>query len=220
MRSWMKHFSGYQFIEWNEGNFDIHCNRYVEEAYTAGKWMYVSDYARLLAIYQYGGIYLDTDVLVYKSFDGLLDYEAFTSFGGDNQEIAAHVMACRKGHQLFKAFLDSYKNRVFIQPAATFDTTSINRALTNMLIAKGFRTNGERQRIEGLEIFPMTYFCPVSFVPDLILDCFSKDTYANHLWSAKWLKRARSPLIRLAKKMGLGNLKRYVVSLRKSKETI
>ena len=77
MKTWKKHLKDYEIIEWNESNFDIHSHPFVEAAYKAKKWAYVSDYIRMYAIYNYGGIYLDTDVLVLDNFDDMLDNKAF-----------------------------------------------------------------------------------------------------------------------------------------------
>lgn len=60
IESWKKFCPDYEIKEWNESNFDVHCCRYVEEAYNAKKWAFVSDYARFLALYNEGGIYFDT----------------------------------------------------------------------------------------------------------------------------------------------------------------
>ena len=69
--SWRKYCPDYEIIEWNEQNFDISCNAYVKEAYDAKKWAFVADYARLKVLYEFGGIYMDTDVEVVKTFDDL-----------------------------------------------------------------------------------------------------------------------------------------------------
>lgn len=42
------------------------------EAYKVGKWGFVPDYARLDIVGTHGGIYLDTDVEIVKSFDDLI----------------------------------------------------------------------------------------------------------------------------------------------------
>ena len=60
--TWKDKLSDYKIIEWNEDNFDINQNDYVKEAYKAKKFAFVSDYVRVYALYNYGGIYLDTDV--------------------------------------------------------------------------------------------------------------------------------------------------------------
>ena len=56
-----KYCPDYEIIEWNESNFDLGCSDFVNEAYKAKKWAFVSDYARLKVIYDNGGIYLDTE---------------------------------------------------------------------------------------------------------------------------------------------------------------
>ena len=70
--SWKKYCPDYQLIEWNESNFDINCNPYVKAAYEDKKWAFVSDYVRLYIVYNQGGVYLDTDVLLHNGIDELL----------------------------------------------------------------------------------------------------------------------------------------------------
>ena len=69
MKTWEK-LKDFKIIEWNESNFDIESNPFVREAYKNKKWAFVSDYVRAWAIYNYGGIYFDTDIL-------LIDENAF-----------------------------------------------------------------------------------------------------------------------------------------------
>ena len=76
MKTWKKHLKDYEIIEWNENNFDINSNKFVKQAYEAKKWAYVSDYIRAYAIYNYGGIYLDTDVIVLDNLEELLENRA------------------------------------------------------------------------------------------------------------------------------------------------
>ncbi|MFP3393795.1 glycosyltransferase, partial [Brevibacillus sp. SIMBA_076] len=83
IESWEKHLPDYEFVEWNEENFDINCNQFVKEAYEEKKWAFVSDYVRLWALYHYGGIYLDTDVEVLKGFDAFLGHDSFSGFEDD-----------------------------------------------------------------------------------------------------------------------------------------
>ena len=64
--SWKKFFPGWKIIEWNEDNYNIDKSSYTKEAYSQRKWAFVSDYARFDVLYEYGGIYLDTDAEVIK----------------------------------------------------------------------------------------------------------------------------------------------------------
>ena len=80
MKTWEKHLNGYEIIEWNESNFDIEKHPFVKAAYQAKKWAYVSDYIRAYVIYNYGGIYLDTDILLVDNFDDFLENRDFVCF--------------------------------------------------------------------------------------------------------------------------------------------
>ena len=75
--SWKKFCPDYEIIEWNEDNFDVNYCKFTEEAYKAKKWVFVADVARLVAVYENGGIYLDTDVELKSSLDDLLQYDAW-----------------------------------------------------------------------------------------------------------------------------------------------
>lgn len=208
---WQKYFSDYQIIHWNESNFDINCNTYVEEAYIAGKYAYVADVARLKALYEYGGVYLDADCKVLKRFDDLLDCHAFTGFGADNKELAACTMGFEKGDAFIKECLDSYEEDKFINDDGTYNTFSINRRMTSILEKYGFKQNGKQQIVQDITMYPMSYFCPLSMLPDEVPDCKTKDTYSMALWTNPELLRERSLLVRLAHKTGLNKLKRKII---------
>ncbi|MEH7419501.1 capsular polysaccharide synthesis protein, partial [Neobacillus drentensis] len=84
LNSWKETLPDYQIIEWNEKNFDINANKYVKEAYQSGKFAFVSDYVRVFVLYRFGGIYLDTDVEVFKPFDIFLHHSSFWGFEQEN----------------------------------------------------------------------------------------------------------------------------------------
>ena len=83
MSTWHKIMPEYEFKLWNTENFDINSIRFVKQACEMRKWASAADYIRLFAIYNEGGIYLDTDVYVLKSFNDLLHYDYFTSLERD-----------------------------------------------------------------------------------------------------------------------------------------
>lgn len=75
--SWKRYAPDYDIIQHNEDNFDFSSHPYMEEAYAAHKWAFVSDLARLLIIYEQGGIYLDTDVELIATLDAVLNNRFF-----------------------------------------------------------------------------------------------------------------------------------------------
>lgn len=77
MDSWKKYSSDYEIIIWNEANFDIASNRFIREAHEAKRWSFVTDYVKAYVLYEYGGIYMDTDVEVLKNLDRFLEHLAF-----------------------------------------------------------------------------------------------------------------------------------------------
>ena len=67
--SWKKYNPEYEIKIWNENNYDYTKNCYMKEAYESKKYAFVTDYVRLQVLYEYGGIYMDTDVEVVKNLD-------------------------------------------------------------------------------------------------------------------------------------------------------
>ena len=96
LSSWEKYCPDYELVRWDETNFDVNCCDYVREAYEAKKWAFVSDYARLKALVENGGVYMDTDVEVIRPIDEFLRHEAFSGFETDRM-IPTGIMACEKG---------------------------------------------------------------------------------------------------------------------------
>ncbi len=74
MASWKKYFPDYELCCWNEDTFDVDMNAYVHEAYALKKYNSVANVARCWALYNYGGIYFDTDILVYRNFEELFTH--------------------------------------------------------------------------------------------------------------------------------------------------
>lgn len=80
IESWKKFCPDYKIKEWNETNFDMEQNLYLKQAYQAKKFAFVSDYMRLKVLFDYGGIYMDTDVELTKPLDEFLVHRAFSGF--------------------------------------------------------------------------------------------------------------------------------------------
>lgn len=110
--TWKEFCPDYKIIEWNESNFDVAENDYCREAYEAHKWAFVSDYVRLKVLYEYGGIYMDTDVEVVKTFDEFLHYGAFSGYESKDK-IPTGTMGGSAKNEWIKLLLDDYDSRHF-----------------------------------------------------------------------------------------------------------
>lgn len=182
--SWKKFCPDYEIIEWNEKNFDIHCCKYVEQAYEAKKWAFVSDVARLYALVNCGGIYMDTDVEVLKPLDDLLKYEAVSGFESKDR-IPTGLMACREGQILFKELLQDYDNACFIKEDGTYDTTTNVTRITNVCLKYGLRLDNTLQTVNGLTLLPYDYLCPKDFETKIVT--ITENTYVIHHFDGSWL---------------------------------
>ena len=101
IESWKKYCPDYEIKIWDESNFDININKYATEAYEAKKWAFVSDVARLWVLYNYGGIYMDTDLEVIKPLDEFLYHKAFSGFE-DEVNIPTGIIASEKNNNWIK----------------------------------------------------------------------------------------------------------------------
>ena len=130
IESWKAYCSDYEIIEWNETNFDVNCNAYAKAAYEDKKWAFVSDYARLYIIYNEGGVYLDTDVLLHNSIDELLEYKCWLA-SDDVRYIATGLgFGAEKGNDLIRNIMEAYEEYEY--PSGTNvirDTKIIEREL-------------------------------------------------------------------------------------------
>ena len=80
IESWKRYCPEYEIICWDENNFNVNSNQFVKEAYECQSWAFVSDYVRLYALYQHGGIYMDADFELIRPIDELVDTEKALSF--------------------------------------------------------------------------------------------------------------------------------------------
>lgn len=185
IESWKNILRDYEIIEWNEENFDINCNQYVKEAYENKKYAFVSDYVRVNALYNIGGIYLDTDVEVFKSLDVFLDEDSFWGFEEKNY-IATSTIGAKKGNKLIKQFLDFYEGKSYIEMIKNLETSTNVQIVTRIFKEIGFKMNGEKQTIDNIgTIYPQAYFSPYDYI-----NYYNKKTdktYTIHHFYKSWI---------------------------------
>lgn len=160
---WKKFLPDYIFVEWNEDNFDIDkAPEYVKEAYSVRKFAFVSDYARVRALYEQGGVYLDTDIEILKRFDEYLtDHEMVLCFESD-KSLSTAFIACCKGNELIDGFSKTYEERKFLNADGSYDMTPINDKFTEYL-EKNVSLDSADESLrtindEKIIIYPREYF--------------------------------------------------------------
>ncbi|MEK1965325.1 glycosyltransferase family 32 protein [Latilactobacillus sakei] len=185
MKTWRTNLKGYEIIEWNEENFDMNMNEYIKVAYEQKKWAYVSDYIRAYVIYNEGGIYLDTDVLVLDNLDQFLDNRAFVGFENPQYPFTAAFGAEPK-HPFVKDMLDFFEGESF-----TFDRENqmknVNtKTVSDILIDKYHCQLGNKEQIldEGIHVYPSGILCNPS-----------GDSSTIHVFTGTWME-GQKPLKR------------------------
>lgn len=197
MKTWGKHLEGYEVIEWNENNFDIDSHPFVKAAYKAKKWAYVSDYIRAYVIYKYGGIYLDTDILVLDNFDRFLNNRAFVGFENPQYPFTA-VFGAEPGHPLVKDMIEYYDRL----DEYKFDFEKNNTiSVSDLLIKKYHCKVGNKFQIldEDIAVYPDTVLCNPS-----------ENSMSIHVFTGTWLegKKALARKINVFLKIHVTNKKR------------
>ena len=214
--SWKKYFPDYEIKQWDETNFDFNSCNYVKEAYQAKKWAFVSDYARFWILYNYGGIYFDTDVEVIKPFDDILISGSFMgeeiSAADSNNEEQEDIFRVNAGlgigaesnTSLYKEILDYYKGEHFINNDGTENHETVVTRVTNILLRYGFKGNGAIEDIDGFRFYPPEYFSPINYKTSVIT--ITANTHSIHhytgSWQTEWEKKETEKMQELTKKYG------------------
>ena len=182
--SWHRHMHDWEYVLWNEDNFNVDSTPYTKEAYLAGKYAFVSDYVRLYALANEGGIYLDVDFLVYQPFDKLLHNHAFAGFeGSKHKPVMMGVCASEAHGQWITEMLDAYNNRFFLKPDGLPDLTTNVQFITSIMASNGFRQDGAEQDYRDLHIYPTEYFSPRLTTGEYIR---TGNTYCEHRRLGSW----------------------------------
>lgn len=189
--SWKKYCPDYEIIEWNEDNFDINMNGYTKMCYEQKKYAFLSDYVRLLVVYQNGGLYFDTDVELVRNPDFLLNEEALFGFetegSNPNNEIlntglafgsVASGLALQMMLAEYEPLLDG--------KAGIIGCPILN---TNAMKKLGLKPGGEMQRLSCATIYPKEYFNPYESTTGLLKK--TKNTVSIHWYAGSWLSPAQ-----------------------------
>lgn len=154
INSWREKCPDYEIIEWNEDNYDINRHEFTKEAYTNGKYGFVTDVARLDILYENGGIYLDTDVTLLKNLDNCLYQEGFIGtekWGNINSGGGCGFM---KEQAMLKKLIDYRENFQFMMSDGSLNIETNGVYESKPFLDAGFRPDNTLQEIEGVTIYP------------------------------------------------------------------
>ena len=193
IESWRKYLPDYEIKEWNEDNFDVNVIPYTQEAYEAGKYAFVSDYARFWILYKYGGLYFDTDVEVIRPMDDIIARGPFMgceceATGATPPSVAPGLgLGANPGLGLYKEILEMYGTISFIKDNRLQLKTVVDYT-TEILSKHGLANVNDVQLCAGIWIYPKRFFCPIDHVNEISI---TPDTYSIHHYAGTWLPKSQ-----------------------------
>ena len=198
--SWRKYLPDYEIKEWNEDNFDVNIIPYTAEAYAAGKYAFVSDYARFWILYKYGGIYFDTDVEVIRPIDDIIARGNFMGYETDpNPQKGIDGVACEAsvnpglglgvapGLGLIKKMMDYYDGQHFVCENNYRNQITVVDICTNVLVDNGLKFVSGIQQVDDVYIYPSEYFCPINVTTGRIH--VEQNTRTIHHYAGTWVDK-------------------------------
>lgn len=189
INSWKEKCPEYEVIEWNETNCNINDTAFTKEAYDEGKWGFVPDYFRLKIIYEYGGIYLDTDVEVLKNLDDLRREEAFCGLQLPGQVALGLGFGSVKNNPVIYNMMLRYEKMKFRNEDGTYNDTISPVYQTKDLVTMGMHYGNRYQKVDNLSIFPTEVLSPKNLYTGLTnITC---NTYTNHHYDGSWIEKER-----------------------------
>ncbi|WP_461589000.1 glycosyltransferase family 32 protein [Winogradskyella sp.] len=218
--SWKKHLPDYEFILWDKAKFDINSTIWTKQAYDHKKYAFASDYIRLYALYNYGGIYLDTDVEVLKTFDELLSLPYFIGNQQDNN-IEAAVIGAKKESNWVLDCLKYYENKSFVSQNGKLNLKVLPEIMTNRIgktydfeILNNVNYNEMTslfQRDKSFFLFPPKIFSPKNNETGKMVDN-THSSFTIHHFNHSWYPFKSKLRLRLAEILGL-KLTDFIINL-------
>lgn len=182
INTWREVLPDYELKLWDEDTFPIEMFRFSKQAYEQKKYVFVSDVARWYAVYNYGGIYLDTDVEILKPFDDLLRYNAFIGYESPNL-ISTATFGAKKHHPWIYDMFTWYEDVDF---CADYNEIASTRIMSKKnRVQYGIRMHGRTQDlpIGGGKLFERSLLCPEQADGKWNI---TNDTYAVHHFTGLW----------------------------------
>lgn len=185
IETWKKYCPDYEIIRWDESNYDVKKNKYMEDAYDKGYYAYVSDYTRLDVIHRYGGIYLDLDVELLRPWDELLSFPFFCGYENDNQVSFGLGFGAEKGNAIIRELIETYDNMLFPNVEAGEKLIPCPVYQTDILKKHGLICNGKSKNYNKFLVLSEVYLNPVNNM--IGIGRVHKESFSIHHYAGSWL---------------------------------
>ena len=207
INTWKAKMPDYTIKEWNEDNFKIEDFKFAIDAYEKKKWAFVADYCRLWVLYNYGGIYLDTDMEILHDLTPFTYNEAFTGVE-DGENIAFGIWGCKPGDQFIKEILDYYDTIEFNNYTDDLFEIAIPKVITKLAKDKGYKPpkSGGKIVFNSLTVYSHEVFYPKRSSWEKAV--ITENTFTIHHYEGSWKTptqilrtRTKKKIINIARKL-------------------
>jgi polysaccharide biosynthesis protein cpsM(V) len=189
LESWKKHLPDYEIVKWDLNRFPLEKSVWVNQAFERKKYAFAADYIRLYALVTEGGIYLDSDVEVLKSYDDLLNLPYFICSENSPGGIEAATLGAEKDCQWLKECIKRYDDRPFVKNDGSLDTQVLPIILEKYICQHynmvKVNTPLQVKRDEhNIYVLPYDFFSPKSYTTKKI--SITGNTYSIHHFAGSW----------------------------------
>lgn len=205
---WKDILPDYEVWLWDFKRFDKSSSIWVSQAFDNKKYAFAADYIRLYALFHYGGIYLDSDVEVLKSYNPFLGLPtmACCEYGSRNLEMA--TIGVEKGAKWIGDCLNVYKENKFVREDGTFNMIPLPMVIKQILQEKGYKLvditdesmkENKRFSADEIPVLPYDFFSPKSFDDNKVY-CTER-TVSIHQFAGTWVNKKDLKWYRLKAKI-------------------
>ena len=185
IEQWKKMCPDFEIKRWDESNYDVKKNNYMYQAYCNKKLGFVTDYARLDIIYEYGGFYFDTDVEIVKNLDVLVNEKCVMGFESEKQINHGHGFAAEPHNETIKSLRDTYDSLSFVKDDGSLNLIASPKYISDFMRERGVIMNNKEQRVGDVLVLPTEYFCPKNIFTGKVLK--TSKTISIHHFNMSWM---------------------------------
>lgn len=199
--TWKQYAPGFKIEFWDEDRVsrEFELDNFYYQMIRKKKYAFAVDYLRCLVLYEYGGIYLDTDMELVKDITPLCDNMVFSGLEKENQ-ISCGIIGAQKKHPLMKNLME----RVISDGGLNV----MPKLFTDMILEQNIelKWNNDIHIVNEVTIYPTRFFYPFNpyrdgEVSQLLYKHIDADTYAIHHWAKAWSLSFWELVIRRLKKI-------------------
>lgn len=190
----------WEYVLWDMQKIKDIDSVWLRECIENRKWAFAADFVRLWAVYHEGGIYLDSDVLAFRSLEPFLHHSMFigrenvhycTFDEGVKVFLTSHCFGAEAGHPFLSLNLQYYNQRHFVcsispdlPPSLRYDMLMMPYIQSVLAESFGYNSilNADvfQQLTCGVSVYPSCYFGGSKS------SRLTSSNYVQHLGQGSW----------------------------------